>query len=270
MDRNTSSRLTLKTLNNTRDLGGMRTKEGAVIRKGLLIRSGHLFFADDEDIDTLAKINIRNIYDFRSLRERTEKPDPPVGDAVNLHFPIMRDLTEGITREEKADSQAADMIILNIKDDPEFGIRYMQDTYVKMVNDNYAVSQYSEFLRSIAQIRDGAALWHCTAGKDRAGFASVLLQEILGVDRQDIYNDYLDTNGYIKAEIEQIIVMLNEKMGLDGADDAVRDFFSAKEEYLEIIYQYVDKNYGGMQNFIRNAMGIEEELIQKMRMRFLE
>ena len=266
---NISFPIKLNKLYNTRDLGGIRTRDGEEIRKGMLIRSGQLYFADESDIAALGKYNISRIYDFRSAEERLEKPDPVIGRAQNIHVPILRDLTAGITREKKADAKALDIVFESARDDPEFGFRYMIDTYQNLVKDDYSVSQYSFFIRDLASLEDGAALWHCTAGKDRAGFASVLMLEILGVDRKDIFEDYLATNVYLEPELEQVLAFLDKQIGIKGHEDVIRKFFGAREEYLAGVYKYVDDNYGGMAGFIRNALGIDDGLIQKMKQRFL-
>ena len=268
-EQKTSKRLNFRKLNNTRDLGGMRAADGRVIREGRLIRSGQLFFADEEDIRQLNEMGIRKIFDFRSRQERLEKPDPEIDGAINTHLPIVRDIAAGLSRDKRSDGMAFDLVIQSVKTQPGFGIQYMSDTYLKMVREEFAVSQYARFIRNLADTPEGAVLWHCTAGKDRAGFASVLVQEILGVSREDILEDYLATNLYLKEEINQILGMLDAKMDLEDARDEVIEFFGAKEEYIGMIYRYVQENYGGMMQFIHDGMEIEEEIQERIRELYL-
>ena len=268
-NRNTSKRIKMNKLNNLRDLGGIRTTDDHVIKENRLYRSGQLFFADPEDIKKLKSLGISKIFDLRSGDERIEKPDPQIADEVNIHLPIIREVFAGITRDEKSEEKAFEMMIQAVKKDPSYGIRYMEDTYLNMVNDEYSVSQYAAFVKAVADNENGAILWHCTAGKDRAGFATVLLLEILGVSRQDILEDYLETNGYLYEEMESIIRMLRKKMELGGAEDVIMNFFGARAEYLDMIYKYVEENYGGMAGFIRDAMGISDEEKEKIREKYL-
>ena len=254
--RNTSKHIEMNKLNNLRDLGGIRTADEHVIKENRLYRSGQLFFADPEDIKKLKELGISKIFDLRSGNERIEKPDPRIADEENIHLPIIREIFAGITRD--------------VKKDPSYGIRYMEDTYLNMVSDEYSVSQYAAFLKAVAENENGAILWHCTAGKDRAGFATVLLLEILGVSRQDIMEDYLETNGYLHEEMEAIIRMLRKKMDLGEAEDVIMNFFGARAEYLDMIYKYVEEHNGDMAGFIRDAMGISDEEKARIREKYLK
>ena len=77
-----SERIQLNGLNNTRDLGGMTGAEGRKVRRGRLIRSGHLFYADEADREILALISRRPATaedlavalnrDIESVRQRAE------------------------------------------------------------------------------------------------------------------------------------------------------------------------------------------------------
>ena len=265
-----STRIPTTGLKNTRDLGGMRAADGRHIRKGRLLRSGHLYIASPEDLLILKELDIRKIYDFRSRQEREEKPDPLIGREENLHVPILRDLAAGLTRDRKSDEQAFDIVIRKAKEDPSYGLRYMCDTYRNLVSDPYAVSQYSWFLHDVAQQAEGAVLWHCTAGKDRAGFAAVLLLEILGVSREDILEDYLSTNLHLSDEVMQILAMLRKKLGLIGDEEAVLELFGAKEEFLDVIYRYVEEHFGGMEGFLKEGMHIDDSLREQFRENYLE
>lgn len=268
-NKNTSRQIKMNRLNNLRDLGGIGTTDNRVIKDNLLFRSGQLFFADEEDIEKLNGFGISKVFDFRSGTEREEKPDPRISEETNLHIPIIREIFVGVTRDEKSDEMAFEMMIEAVKKDPQYGIRYMEDTYKNLVSDDFSISQYALFLREILNSEDGAVLWHCTAGKDRAGFATVLLLEILGVSRRDIMEDYLDTNYYLEEEVESIIRMLKGKMDLQGTEDVIKNFFGAREEYLNMVYEYVDENYGSMDIFIRDVMGITDEERERIRERYL-
>ena len=109
-------------------------------------------------------------------------------------------------------------------------------------------------------------LWHCTAGKDRAGFASVLVQELLGVDRDDIFADYLKTNEYLQPEIEQICKKIGSAMGgLDEkAQKALNRLFGAKEEYLAGIYQTIGERYGTFEAFLTDGLCITRAEIERL------
>ena len=267
---NISRQIKLNRLSNIRDLGGMRTEDGRTIKPGMLIRSGQLYFTgeDQEDIDTLRQLGIRKIYDFRSLKERDEKPDPCIGEAENLHIPTIKDLTAGISRDQESDRLAIDMIVEHSTKEPGFALKYMEDTYLCFVRDDFAISQYRRFLQDVLDC-GGPVLWHCTAGKDRAGFAAVLIETILGVSREDVIKDYLSTNDYIAAELEFIMGMLGQKMDLHRTEHEIRYLFRAENAYLAALFDYTEKNYGGFDTFIKEQLGVDERMAEAFREKYL-
>ncbi len=60
-----TNRLKLKKLRNTRDLGGIATADGRVIKKGKLIRSGRLFALPKSTVEKLKSIGLTTVIDLR-------------------------------------------------------------------------------------------------------------------------------------------------------------------------------------------------------------
>ena len=266
---NTSTQLKLNCLQNTRDLGGMIGFGGRHIRKGLLFRSGQLFFADSHDIELLASLGITKVFDFRSNMEHIDKPDFDMPGADNIHIPVIGDFTEGITREKRTDESAVSLLLGAYKSDPDIALKLMIKTYAQLISESTAIEGYEFFLNSVLD-NNGAALWHCTAGKDRAGFASILIEEILGVSKEDILEDYLATNIFLKDEICHFVSAIKEKAPIDGIEEHIVPFFSAEKEYFDVLYSYAEEYYGSMLSFINNALHFDNSKIDKMREKYLE
>lgn len=83
---------------NARDLGGLKTAGGRVVKRGRLIRSGALWKLTDKDIGLLASIPLKTVVDFRTEREILEKPDLAIPGVRYIHCPILPEL-KGVTRE---------------------------------------------------------------------------------------------------------------------------------------------------------------------------
>lgn len=249
-----SQQIIFEKLNNTRDLGGMKTGDGRIIRSGLLFRSGHLADLSSGDIEKLSGM-IRTVIDFRSDGERAQQPDMQIPGVENIHIPIVENLTPGISREKEADQELFKKFLLN----PAEAKAYMCGLYQAFVLDS-AVSQYGKFLNLLLE-GDGPFLWHCTAGKDRAGIASVIVEEILGVGRQDIIADYLKTNVYIEKDVLFLTDFVKKQAGIDSVivDESLRYLFGAKEEYITAFYDAVKQKYGNMESFIRDGLGVEKD-----------
>ena len=260
----TSQRIQLEKLNNTRDLYGMQTRDKGRIKAGKLLRSGHLYGASEQDLNTLSE-RVNLVVDFRTDKERQEKPNPSLDDAAYLHLPILKSLTAGVTREKAAVENA----VRTQSHDSEGARQYMMRMYVNFVADEFAVAQYAAFLRLLCEDREGAVLWHCTAGKDRAGFATVLVQEILGVSREDIFEDYLMTNLCLREEVTSLIHMI-QSQSADSSEEALQYLFGAKEDYLMALYHKVDELYGGFEEFVRKGLQLDAKQQERLRNLYLD
>lgn len=261
----------LEGMPNTRDLGGMISKDGRKIKKHMLLRSGQLYAATQSDIDTLVnEYNLGLIVDFRSLSEKEEKPDPSIKGVNYIYNPIMKQITKGITRDKKSDNDTVKMIILDMANDLKRAEQYMVKMYEDLINNDYALSQYGKFLDLLLTNNDKAILWHCTAGKDRAGLATVLVLECLGIAREDIINDYLLTNKYVQNDINKMVNSIKAEFDFPIIEDVVKALFGIKREYMEDVYATIEKEYGSVENFLDKKLGIDNKKIQIMREHYLE
>ena len=96
--------LNLQGAPNARDLGGLRTADGRTVRPGLLLRSGELSRLTATDAEALQRLNLKTVVDFRTERERAQKPDVKLPGVQYIVCPIIRELAVGITREEEANA----------------------------------------------------------------------------------------------------------------------------------------------------------------------
>lgn len=262
-----SGRILLEQLHNTRDLGGMVTADGYRIKPGRLIRSGHLFGASEQDIKTLSEL-VEVIVDFRTPGECSEKPNPKLAGVRYCPLPIMDSFRAGVVRDKEADREE----VVRLGRDPEAAAHYMCDMYRRFVSDPAAVSGYRKFVNELLECRERAVLWHCTAGKDRAGFAAVITEALLGVDRGTILQDYLATNEYQKEDAEQLIHMFigKEKNPDPKVREALGLLFGAKEEYLRALYDRVDEIYGDFETFLREGLEIDDTKRDILKEKYLE
>ena len=260
-----SAKLDFQQLNNTRDLGGMPAADGRTIVPGKLIRSGHLYFASESDCDRLNTL-VDEVVDFRTDGECAEKPDPELAFVTFHHLPIFGKLTAGVTREEAADRIALDSML----GDAGAAREYMCRTYESFVTGEVALAGYRRFVELLSAPREGALLWHCTAGKDRAGFASVIVQEILGVPRHLIMRDYLYTNECLRPEVESLNAMMRARTDVGPVTDAALSYlFGAHEEYLKAAYEMVAASYGTFARFLERELGVTLEVREALRKRYL-
>ena len=229
-------------IQNKRDLGGLKTKDGKVIRNGMLVRSAKLAEAEENDLKGIA-----TIIDLRTEAEREEMPDLTCGREY-LPVPVFNKMNEGISHEEEAENKAIpDMAVL-------YGIlmRVYADSFRKVMT---AILEH-DYGR-------GAVLWHCTEGKDRCGMTTALILEALGVDRDTILEDYLKTNLINIPKAEAVREKLLATHGAEMAESAYQAYI-ADERYLRSAWEEMGNDY------ITGRLGIPEETLEAFRKTVLE
>ena len=263
-----STKLALEGCHNTRDLGGLSADGGRAIRRGRLLRSDFLWKATESDERLLVSLGLRYIADFRNRREHDEAPDRPISGATALHLPVLPERADGITHEQedplqRIRRQNGELI--------EAGIdarESMRGLYRRMLQSDCALTAYRTFMQTLLQSGGATVLWHCSAGKDRAGVGSMLVEKALGVSDADIREDYLATNDCVWPAVSRDMEELR-RMG-------------AREDELETfrIYRMVDPSffdtameelqpYGGLDGYLR-LMGIGDAEREQLRADYLD
>ena len=177
---------------NLRDLGGR-----GGIPKGLLLRSGKLsILTKDECAELCRKYGIKCVIDLRTSVESSEFPDPLPEGVDYLQIPLLKDAAVGITHETGSDPMT---IIRHLRRHPEKLKEMIPDfkaLYIEVVTDKYSRSQLDKVVETLRSNADQGitTLFHCTAGKDRTGIASMALLKSFGVCNEEIIKDYMRTN----------------------------------------------------------------------------
>lgn len=263
---NTSKRLSFEKLHNIRDLGGMSAADGRIIVSGRLIRCGNLSELSDSDRAAFSALT-DTVIDFRTDGERSEKPDIELPGIRYHHIPIMDSLTAGITREKAADQN----IFARLGSDPAKARQYMCDMYHAFAESDFAAAQYARFIRLLTQPREKAVVWHCTAGKDRAGIGAAIIEELLGVDRDDVIADYLMTNECLREDFAFLTEFVKAQAGPGSrtTEEALRYLFGAERDYIEEYYDTIDSKYGSFDVFIRDGLKLTAEDIMELQRLYL-
>jgi protein-tyrosine phosphatase len=114
----------------------------------------------------------------------------------------------------------------------------MRDSYRSYVRQNTTCFRalFAHLLEDRAPL-----VIHCTAGKDRTGFACALILHVLDVPNELIAEDYLLTNRFYRRdptassdlpeEVRQVLARV-EASFLAAAFDAIRDDYGDLENYL--------------------------------------
>ena len=179
---------------NLRDLGGIG---GEIIPKGLFLRSGKLSILTPTECSELCRrYHIKCVIDLRTPVESAEFPDPLPEGVELLQIPLLKDAAVGITHETGSDPMT---IIRNLRKHPEKLKEMIPDfnkLYTDIVTDGYSRSQLDKVVETLRTNADQGitTLFHCTAGKDRTGIASMALLKSYGIGNAEIIRDYMRTN----------------------------------------------------------------------------
>ena len=169
----TSKLLVFEKLHNIRDLGGMAAADGRCIVSGRLVRCGNLSELSLKDRAAFTLL-ADTVIDFRTDEERIEKPDIELPGVRYHNIPILESLTAGITREKAADQS----VFAKFGSEPAKARQYMCDMYHAFAKSDFAAAGYAQFIRLLMEPRKKAAVWHCTAGKDRVGIGGKTVWKI--------------------------------------------------------------------------------------------
>lgn len=223
---------------NLRDLGGYPAAGGRRVKWGLVYRSDDLYDLSDAGLDAVEPLGIRLVVDFRTRQEALLSPDrlpSTVRENVNLAIDAGRLMTHYYNETLNARKTRGIMISVYRALAAEF-----QPTY-------------RDFFALLANPDNVPLLFHCTAGKDRTGFAAALFLSAVGVDREVILNDYLLSKECLKTKYVA---------GVDY-DEATRPLFEVEAEFLQAAFDIIDGNYGGMQAYLENNLGVDLEYFRE-------
>ena len=234
---------------NTRDLGGLVGLDGRCIKRGLLLRSGSLGEGTEADFTRLRdEYRLRLVVDLRGNQELAEVPDPMdrLPDARYVHAGIIDERIIGISQDELSREEER----LRASESDDVPSTMMAVLYPHMLLDDAGVNGYRTFFHELLACEEGAALWHCSVGRDRCGLASALVESVLGVSEADMEADYLATNVYASYEAT-----------LFGAACLIS--FRAAHDAAE-------REYGGFTGYVTDALGVTPGEVDELRARYLE
>lgn len=238
---------------NFRDLGGYKTKNGKTVKWGKIYRSADISKLTEADLAILKEKNITYDVDFRGTQESAQAPDKLFPGMNYKLLPAGSDsLTNWMKEIAAAPKNSGDSIMT-----------------AYYTNTKYFTARYRPFFDELLTLPDGQSLmFHCTAGKDRTGIAAALFLYSLGVPYQTILEDYTATNYYRTAENERAIKGMVGMMKMD--EGMARSMMGAKKIYLDATFATINKQYGSVDNFIKNQLGLNNKQLAVLKSKYLE
>ncbi len=232
---------------NFRDLGGYPGQDGRHVRWRQIFRSNHLGHLTASDIAVLRGLGLKNVFDFRGTEERVAAPCAIAGIAVHS-LPIEPTVVAAL-RGRLANSRSLS---------PADGLEVMQASY-----RNYVQHNTQRFRRLFAHLLEAPAplVIHCTAGKDRTGFACALVLHALGVAEDVIAEDYLLTNRYYRRDAAS---------STDLPEDVRQVLGSVDTSFLAAAFGAIRSEYGSLPNYFINGLGLGAAERTRLQTHYLE
>lgn len=237
---------------NFRDAGGYRTADGQWVKMGVIYRSNSLAALTDADVAKLKRLGIRTDIDFRTPSEIAAGQDKvPAGVTyINANVIGTSDASGGLgTIDLTTDAGGVAMMVAGEK---------------AFVSSDSGRASYRTLFTTVADRRAANVLYHCTAGKDRTGWASAAILTALGVPRATVLRDYLLSNTYNAASNEATLAQIPAV--IRPGYKAVLD---VREEYLQSGFDEVTAEYGSFDGYLRTGLGLNAKDLRELRAQLL-
>lgn len=218
-----------------RCLGGVPAAEGRRVRRVRFLRAPALTRLDEDETARLEALDPAVVVDFRGVAESAENPVTLPG--------ALGDRRVALSIEPSARGRF-EALFARGEPTVEDVAAAMTEVYRDYVRDHAEV--YARFLRLAAEAGDRPILFHCTAGKDRTGFAAALVLLALGASRAEVERDYLATNALWRPDPE-----LEARMPISFRSAV----FSVRARYLDAALEELERRHGGAAEFAREALG---------------
>ena len=261
--------LDVEGLKNARQLGGYIGVDGRRVRDGLLIRTEGLDKLSEEAANALAeKYSVSYVVDFRMGYERALAADQTIPGAENEWISVYEmDMTDP---ENVALMKRISQLDSALQKSVEYAkTGKLASLYTEILLSERGQQGYARFFDILLEA-DGPVLWHCTHGKDRTGVAAALVLYALGVDEDTIMQDFLLTNTVYQDEIAQLEAGLKAAGYDETLVGEAQAMVGVKGEYLEAAFDAVKREYGSVEAYLRDQLGVSDEKLSRLREKYLE
>ena len=241
--------LSINSVSNFRDVA-----IGPKMKKNLLFRCAKLSTLNSEDIVKLENIKPYAIIDFRDPKEIKKAPDNLSDNLFKKYvsLPISANTLNRMVSEK------------NIQGDNRLTYeKVMEESYKLYLNNHKHV--WKEFINILLNSNSNPIIFHCSAGKDRTGIASYIIQSLLNSSIELIYENYLLSNqllSSIAATAEQTTSSKNDDLKITNV--MLKALGKVQKSYLNSAIYEIKEKYQTLEMYIFNELGFNENDIKKL------
>jgi len=228
---------------------------GSKMKNNILFRCAKLSTLNDEDIEKIEDLNPHAIIDFRDPKEINKAPDNLSKDLLKKYVSLP---ISASTLSRMVDQK-------NIDGDNKFTYeKVMEESYKLYINNHKHV--WKEFIKILLKANNNPIIFHCSAGKDRTGIASFIIQKLCDNPIELIFENYLLSN-----ELLTINAATAEQTTASKKDDQLitkimLDTLSkVKKSYLISGINEIENQFESLENYIIQELGFTDVDIKDLK-----
>jgi protein-tyrosine phosphatase len=239
--------LNLAGASNFRDLGGYPARDGRKVRWRQIFRSNHLGHVTEADIRVLRGLGLKSAFDFRGMEERAAAICAL--EEIAVHSLPIEPTVQATLRARRANG-----VPLSSTE----ALDVMRDSYRNYVRQS--TPSYRALFAHLIEDRAPLVI-HCTAGKDRTGFACALILHALGAPDEIIAEDYLLTNRFYRRD---------PSASSDLPEDVRQVLASVETSFLAAAFDAIGAEYGDLETYFSDGLGLGARERARLEARYLE
>jgi protein-tyrosine phosphatase len=239
----------LERAHNLRDLGGYRAAGSGRVAWGRLFRADGLGDLSENDLATVESLGLRTVIDLRTRPELDQHGTFPT-DRIEVrfhHLPVL-DTTWSVQDRAAVGTPG----------------EFLFHAYRDMLEQGHP--RIARVLHVLAEEDAAPAVFHCAAGKDRTGVTAALLLAALGVDDDDIVDDFALTT----EAMERMISWAREHRPewVERMDSVPRHYMAADPEGMGMLLGWLRAEHRSPIAYL-DTIGVDRETVDRLRARYL-
>ena len=228
---------------------------GSKMKNNILFRCAKLSTLNDEDIEKIEDLNPHAIIDFRDPKEINKAPDNLSKDLLKKYVSLP---ISASTLSRMVDQK-------NIDGDNKFTYeKVMEESYKLYINNHKHV--WKEFIKILLKANNNPIIFHCSAGKDRTGIASFIIQKLCDNPMELIFENYLLSNELLTINAATAEQTTASKKDDQLITEIMLDTLSkVKKSYLISGINEIENQFESLENYIIQELGFTDADIKDLK-----
>lgn len=269
-------RLPLTNLYNCRDMGGYMTTDGRMTSWGKIFRSDALHQLDAQGQAYIERMKVKRIIDFRSPEEIKKDPNKPILTSETFNFNPHADVAQQASTQsvsKKDEEKIAQLEKMVQTEEGRSKLNKNRNAMIKqmeqLVIGENAIKAYKRFFDILLQEDITPLIFHCQGGKDRTGWAAALYLGALGVDKEQIYQDYLLTDQMNAPRNAKRMAIYKKYTEDEDVLAFLASLQQTRKEYLDGSYAIVEQSYGTIQKYLKAVLDVDDTKLEWLKRKYL-